>query len=50
MQKYNRILRFRFDNETAEILSSMTCSSQYVRDAVSEKLEKDNMINSQIPF
>lgn len=51
MKKLNKILRFRFDDETADILSNMTCSSEYVRKAVREKLEEDNFIQkTKIPF
>lgn len=50
MKNLNKILRFRFDDETAEALEKVPRMSDYVRTAVREKLEKDNLINTEIPF
>ena len=51
MKKYTNILRFRFDDETAEALKNMSRMSDYVRSAVRDKLELDGFIpNSKIPF
>lgn len=50
MKKYNKILRFRFDDETAIALKKLISQSEYVRTAVREKLEKDGFIKIKIPF
>ena len=50
MKKYKKILRFRFDDETVEILEKMPAKSNYVRKAVRDKLEKDGLIDNKIPF
>lgn len=50
MAKYEKILRFRFDNEIADILSGIRHCSAYVRTAVREKLEKDGIIKNELPF
>ena len=50
MKKYTNILRFRFDDETAEALKNMSRKSDYVRSAVREKLERDGVITNKLPF
>lgn len=43
-------MRFRFDNQTADVLSKIHNSSDYVRQAVTNKLISDGIIKSDIPF
>ena len=50
MKKLNRILRFRFDDEIIEALKKVHCMSDYVRTAVREKLERDDLIKTEMPF
>lgn len=50
MKKYNKILRFRFDDETAIALKNLIRSSEYVRTAVRGQLEKDGFIKTKLPF
>ena len=50
MKKLNKILRFRFDDETVEVLGKMSKMSDYVRSAVQEKLERDGLLINEAPF
>jgi len=44
MRKLTEILRFRFDKEVADILKHLPKKSEFVRIAVREKLERENLI------
>lgn len=50
MKKLNKILRFRFDDEVIDELKNVSRTSDYVRTAVREKLERDNFLKTEIPF
>ena len=50
MRKLNKILRFRFDDETREALEKVIKMSDYVRSAVREKLERDGLLINEAPF
>lgn len=51
MRKLSKILRFRFDEETADILQKMPRKSDYVRQAIRDKMIEDKLINKiKYPF
>jgi len=50
MRKLTKILRFRFDEETANALKKIPRQSDFVRQAIREKLEKEKLIRNKIPF
>lgn len=44
MRKLTEILRFRFDKKIADILKQLPKKSDFVRIAVREKMERENLI------
>lgn len=46
MRKLSKILRFRFDEETVQALQKIPRKSDYVRQAIREKMIKDKHISS----
>jgi len=51
MQTFKKILRFRFDDEIITALRNVMRLSEYVRQAVREKLIKDGYLKEpELPF
>lgn len=51
MKKLTKILRFRFSEEISEILNKMPNKSNFVRQAIIEKMEREGIIKKfKIPF
>ena len=51
MQTLKKILRFRFDDEIVNALHNVSRLSEYVRQAIKEKLIKDGYLKEpELPF
>jgi len=51
MQTFKKILRCRFDDEVVEALLKIKRMSEYVRQAVREKLVRDGLLKEEkLPF
>lgn len=51
MQTFKKILRFRLPDDVVEVLMKTKRKSEYVRQAIREKMERDGLLKEEkLPF
>jgi len=51
MQTFKKILRFRLPDDVVEVLMKKKRKSEYVRQAIREKMERDGLLKEEkLPF